>query len=183
LYSTTAIEVLGEHDLDFLFMDFEHNGPSVWDSLTIQEFVRAAEHADVELVVRIPSAVDGDHGPMIRKVLNTGVRNVVLRRVKTSEEVEAAVEASRFEYESGPGERGLGTARGSRWGYNVGIDWIKREDSTVLCGIMVETEEAVENIEDIVSVPGLGFVFIGSMDLSIALGTPIETENTRFTYN
>jgi 2-dehydro-3-deoxyglucarate aldolase len=55
LYSTTAIEVLGEHDLDFLFMDFEHNGPSVWDSLTIQEFVRAFEVADCELFVRMPS--------------------------------------------------------------------------------------------------------------------------------
>lgn len=181
LYSTTAIEVLGEHDLDFLFVDFEHNGPSVWDALTVQEFVRAAENADVELVVRLPSAIEGNHGPMIRKVLDTGVNNVVLPRVKTAEEVEAAVEASRFEYESGPGERGVGAARGSQWGADIDVEWIDREDSMVLCGIMVETMAALENIEEIVSVPGLGFVFIGSMDLSVALGVPTETEAPRFT--
>lgn len=181
LYSTTAIEVLGEHDLDFLFMDFEHNGPSVWDSLTIQEFVRTAEHADVELVVRLPSAVKENHGPMIRKVLDTGVRNVVLPRVKTAAEVEAAVETSRFEYQSGPGERGVGAARGSRWGDDIDTEWVKKEDSTVHCGIMVETREALENIEEIVSVPELDFVFIGSMDLSVALGAPTEMENARFT--
>lgn len=181
LYSTTAIEVLGEHDLDFLFVDFEHNGPSVWDSLAIQNFVRAAEHADVELIVRLPSAVKGDHGPMIRKILDTGVKNVVLPRVKTAEEVKAAVEGSRFEYESEPGERGVGAARGSRWGADIGPDWIASEDSEVLCGIMVETREAVEHIEEILSVPELGFVFIGSMDLSVALGAPTETSNPRFT--
>ena len=176
LYSTTAIEVLGEHDLDF-----EHSGASVWDTPTIQEYVRAADHADVELVVRLPSAVEGNHGPMIRKILDAGVSNVVLPRVKTAEEVKAAVEASRFEYESGPGERGVGAARGSQWGADIDVEWIDREDSTVLCGIMVETVEALENIEEIVSVPGLGFVFIGSMDLSVALGVPTETEAPRFT--
>jgi len=181
LYSPTVIEVLGEHDLDFLFIDFEHNGPSVWDTLAIQEFVRTSQHADVELVARLPSSDNRNHGPMIRKVLDTGVKNIVLPRIKTACEVEAAVEASKFKYKSGPGDRGVGSARGSRWGADISTEWVEREDSAVLCGIMVETKEAVENIEEIVSVPDLGFVFIGSMDLSVALGTPTETEAPRFT--
>lgn len=180
LYSTTAIEVLGERDLDFLFMDFEHNGPSVWDTLAIEEFVRAAEHADMELVVRLPSATEGNHAPMIRKVLDTGVNNVVLPRIESASEVQAAVEATRFMYEGGPGERGVGAARGSRWGYEIGSEWVEQEDAEVLCGIMVETREAVENIDEIVSVPELGFVFVGSMDLSVALGIPTETDHPRF---
>ena len=180
LYSPTAIEVLGERDLDFLFVDFEHNGPSIWDTLTIEEYVRAADHAGVELVARLPSSIEGNHAPMIRKVLDAGVNNVVLPRVETASEVRAAVEATRFRYDGAPGERGVGAARGSQWGYEIGPNWIDEEDSTVACGIMIETKSAVENIEEIVSIPELGFVFIGSMDLSVALGVPTETEHPRF---
>lgn len=180
LYSSTVIEVFGERDVDFLFMDFEHNGPSVWDGLTITEFVRAAEHADVELVLRLPSATEGNHAPMIRKVLDTGVNNVVVPRVETPSEVEKIVEATRFRYRNEPGTRGVGAARGSRWGGELGSEWVDDEDASTLCGIMVETTEAVENIEEIVSTPGLGFVFIGSMDLSVALGVPTATDHERF---
>lgn len=180
LYSPTAIEVLGEHDFDYLFVDLEHNGPSVWDSLAVQELVRAADSGDVELLLRLPSASEGNHGPMIRTVLDTGVRNVVLPRLKTVSEVKAAIESTKFRYEGAPGERGVGVGRGSSWGKEISGEWVSREDSTVLCGVMVETVEALENIEEIVSVPDLGFVLIGSMDLSVSLGVPTETTHPRF---
>lgn len=46
---------------------------------------------------------------------------------------------------------------------------------------MVETREAVENINEILSVSELGFVFIGSMDLSVSLGVPTEMTGPQFT--
>ena len=180
LYSTTAIEILGERDLDFLFLDFEHNGPSIGDSLTIQEYVRAADQAAIELMVRLPSVAGMNYGPTIRKVLDTGVRTLVVPRIETASEVRAFIMATRFRYDDHPGDRGVGAARGSRWGADIDRDWIDQEDESVLCGIMVETAAAVENIEEIVAIDGLDFVLIGSMDLSVALGVPTETTHPRF---
>jgi 2-dehydro-3-deoxyglucarate aldolase len=42
---------------------------------------------------------------------------------------------------------------------------------------MLETETALSNLEDILSVPELGFVKIGAGDLSVSLGHPQEYEN------
>lgn len=179
-FSAAVIEVYGDVGLDYAFLDFEHNGAAVWDSLDFEELTRVAEVADLELVVRLPSGEAGDHPPVVRKVLDTGIRNVVVPRVETAAEVRSAVEAARFEYEGRPGERGVGAARGSSWGADIDHDWLDGEDENVLCGIMVENETAVANLEDILAVPDLGFVFVGSNDLSVSLGCPLDFEHPDF---
>jgi len=40
---------------------------------------------------------------------------------------------------------------------------------------MIENREALENLEEILSVPGLGFVHVGPLDLSLSLGHPLQT--------
>lgn len=158
------VEVYGALGFDFVWLDFEHTGESALDAPVFEHLSRAAAAADTSLVVRLPN---GD-AELIRKVLDTGVRTVLVPRVETAAEVEAAVRASRFDYEGG-GERGVSHGRSSDWGLSVDTD---REDDTVLVGAMVETREAVENVEEILSVPDLGFVYLGPGDLSASYGVP-----------
>ena len=167
-FSPTVVELYGELGIDFVWLDFEHMGPSPHDSTVFEELTRAAEIGGTELFVRLPT---GDPA-LIRKVLDAGVRNVFVPRVDTAEEVREAVEASRFVYDGGPGERGMASGRSRTWGN--ADDYIATEDEEVCLGVMIEKTSAVDDLDDILSVPELGFVFIGPSDLSVQMGHPTD---------
>jgi len=171
-FSPAAVETFGAAGLDFVWLDFEHGGPSPWDSHLLGNLTRAAEAAGVELLVRLPAP----DPPLIRKVLDAGVRTVLIPRVETATEVRRAVAAARFEHDGAPGERGVGVGRTSVWGADF-ADHAAREDRETFVGAMVESERAVENLDEILSVPDLGFAFLGPADLSVSVGRPLATDD------
>lgn len=169
-FSPVLVEVYGRLGFDFVWLDFEHGGPSLYDSTALGSLVDAAERAAIELLVRPPS---GDP-PLIHKVLDAGIRTLLIPRIETAEEVRRAIRATQFVYDDGPGDRG--------WGFGAGHpadadEFAEHADESVLVGTMIEHRRAVENIEDILAVPNLGFAFIGANDLSISLGYPRETDH------
>lgn len=164
--SPAMIELFGEIGLDFAFIDLEHGGPSPFNSEFLESLWRGAVIGGVEPLVRLPS---GDP-PLVRRVLDTGIRSIIIPRVTSGQEVQEAVKASRFQYEDSPGERGfVSGCQANMWGAELD-DYLETSDSTSLVGVIIETAEAVDNIQDILSVPNLGFVFIGRRDLTISLG-------------
>jgi 2-dehydro-3-deoxyglucarate aldolase len=171
-FSPTMVEVYGRLGYDFVWLDFEHGGPSPYDGTAFDALVRAAESAGIELLARLPS---GDP-PMIHKVLDTGVSTLLIPQVESAEEIREAVEAAHFAYDGGPGARGFGGGRPTGWGED-GEGFTDRQDETVLVGAMLEHRDAIENVEEILSVPELGFAFIGANDLSISLGHPQQTDH------
>ena len=170
-YSPTLVEFYGELGLDFVWLDFEHGGPSPWDAETMEGLLRAAEVTDTELLVRLPVSEPA----LVRKALDAGARNVFLSRVETAEEVRRAVSAARFEYDGDAGDRGLANPRASRWG--GADDYVSTEDEEVVVGVTIENQQAVDELDAILDVPELGFVFIGPLDLSVALGHPGEPDH------
>ena len=170
-YSPTLVELYGELGLDFVWLDFEHGGPSPWDAETLEGLLRAGELTETELLVRIPVTEPA----LVRKVLDAGVRNVFLSRVETAEEVQQAVRAARFQYDGAPGRRGLANPRASRWGLTD--NYTDTEDEAIVLGVTIENQQAVDDLDAILDVPELGFVFIGPLDLSVALGRPGELDH------
>ena len=175
-HSISAIEVFAEEGLDYVFVDFEHTGPSIWDAPYLEHIVRATGGTDLEPIVRIPSGHPQSISAMIRKVLDTGIRNVVIPRLRTADEVDTVVRASRYEHRSGAGDRGIPASRQSSWGEKINEAWVAHEDATANVGIMVENEQAVKDIDQILAVPHLAFVLVGSMDLSVDLESPTDTD-------
>lgn len=169
-FSPTAIETLGNIGLDFVWLDFEHGGPSPYDSTVFEELTRAAEAGGIELLVRIPKPEPA----LVRKVLDAGVRTILIPRIETADQLRPALKAAHFAYDGDVGDRGVGVGRTSEWeGY---VDsHISGEDRHVLVGTMIENEQAIDNIDEILSVPQLGFVFVGPADLSMSLsgGEPL----------
>lgn len=164
-FSPEMIEVYGDVGLDFVWLDFEHSGPSPYDANVFENLTRAAEVAGTELLVRLPS---GDP-PLVRKVLDAGVRTVLIPRIETADEVRTAVEASRFRYDGSTGDRGVGFSRTQTWGASR-PGQVEREDKSIAVGAMIETRAAIDNLDSILAVPSLDFVFVGPADLSISLG-------------
>lgn len=170
-YSPTLVEFYGELGIDVVWLDLEHGGPDPWNATEIESLLRAAERTDVELLVRVPST----EPTLVRKSLDLGVRNVLIPRVESADEVRNVVRSSRFQYDDDTGDRGLGSPRARRWGFAE--DYIETEDRETLVGVTIETRESVDAIDDILDVPELGFVFIGPLDLSVSLGHPGEIEH------
>ncbi len=175
-FSPAVVETLGSVGLDYVWLDFEHGGPSPYDSTVFEELTRAAEAADIELLVRLPKPEPA----LVRKVLDAGVRTILLPRVETAAELQRAVEAAYFAYDGDVGDRGVGVGRSGNWeGY---VDsFVGGEDSEVLVGTMVENERAVENIEELLAVPQLGFAFVGPADMAMSMsgGDPTEKSPER----
>jgi len=170
-YNPTLVEFYGDLGVDFVWLDFEHGGQDPWDAATVENLLRAADGTGTELLVRLP-----DTSPtLVRKALDLGVKNVFLPRVESAGEVREAVKSGRFRYDGEAGDRGLAAPQARRWGF--GENYIEVSDEETLVGTTIETEAAVENIDDILAVPDLGFVFIGPFDLSVSLGHPGEIDH------
>lgn len=163
-FSQTMIETYGRIGLDYVWLDFEHGGPSPYDSRILEDLTRAAETADIELLVRIPSP----DPPLIRKVLDAGIRTILIPRIETAEQLRRGVEAAYFSYDGDTGDRGVGVGRSGEWAGYVD-SYVAGEDDEILVGTMIENEQAVENIDEILSVPQLGFAFVGPADLSMSM--------------
>lgn len=171
--SPMLIEVYGDLGLDFAWIDFEHGGESPWNAPMLESLVRAGEVAGVDLLVRLPT---GDPS-LVRKVLDAGVRTVLIPRIESAEEIRRAVRAARFRYDGEVGDRGIGTGYVNRWGASADETYAEREDEAVLVGAMIENRTAVEDLGSILDVPDLGFVFLGPSDLSTSYGRPLETDH------
>jgi 4-hydroxy-2-oxoheptanedioate aldolase len=113
-------------------------------------------------IVRIPSA----NPVFIQRALDMGGMGIVVPMVKTAEEARAIVRATRY---PPAGARGFGPLRASHYTYD-NEDYFTRANEHILVVLILETKEALDNIEEIASVPGVDVLFVGPADLSIALG-------------
>lgn len=170
--SPVMIDVFGALGLDFVWLDTEHTGRSPYDSVAFNQFVRAARSADIEPFVRL---ADPDPA-MVRNMLDAGVGTLLLPRIKTAAQLREAVRAAHYSYGPGAGERSIGATKANDWGADM-AEYPRRADDSVLVGALVETAEAVDDIEEILDVPELGFVFLGPADLSISMGHPMELDH------
>ena len=145
-------------------------------------------------VLRVPS--DGSEG-FVEQGLNLGLPNIVVPKIDTAEQALSLVTAMRYppqrgaKYPEPRGERSMGSGGAvAYWG--VGQEEYKRKadvwplnpEGELLAIVMIETKTSVDNIEEILNVPGLGAVLVGPYDLGTSLGVgppvrgkvPEETE-------
>ena len=173
--------------------DMEHN-PFGMDALELRlAALRPAgsAHPTMAPILRIPYEGDQDHKHFIKQLLDAGFMGIVLPHVKTADEVRRFVQAMRYPPQQGSrypepvGVRGWSPGGATAlWGltaeeYARKADvWPLNPEGELLAIIMIETVEAVENIEEILSVPGLSAVMIGGSDLSLSYGVGTPAPNS-----
>ena len=92
--------------------------------------------------------------------------------VNSRAECEAFVGACRY---APAGYRSVGPTR-ANWLH--GADYVKNANDTVLTFAMIETKKAMENLDDILSTPGLDAVYVGPADLGLSLGGEARGDQT-----
>ena len=116
---------------------------------------------DATPLVRVPW---NDPGQIMR-VLDAGAMGIICPMINTKAEAEALVRSGRY---PPMGERSFGPFRAAQYG----ADYWQKANEEVLLFAMVETRQAVSNLEEILSVKGINGVYVGPSDLSLSLGKP-----------
>jgi 4-hydroxy-2-oxoheptanedioate aldolase len=162
-YAPDLVELFGAIGYDFVMIDCEH-GALPLDH--VEHMVRAAEVFQITPITRVPN-----HEPAtILGYLDRGVQGIIVPHVNTRTTAEAVARAARY-YPEG----GRGIAGGRPHDYGVGVS---RDESTrwlnaqMLVIPMVEETTAVDNLDDILRVPGVDVLHVASGDLSQSMGFP-----------
>jgi|ERR1043166_6045927 4-hydroxy-2-oxoheptanedioate aldolase len=155
------IEMAGFAGIDFVLIDTEH-GPA--DGTDVRDLVRAAECAGLAPVVR-PYANDPK---LILRALDVGAVGIMVPHVRNRLEAENVVKAVKY-YPDGDRSK-CPLIRATRF---TGRDWeeyrrVANEETAVI--LLLEDEEAMNNVEEIASVPGVDVLFVGASDLAASMG-------------
>ncbi len=155
------VEIVGHLGFDFALIDAEH-GPMGLESC--EQMVRAADVVNITPVVRIAMNIQQN----ILRYLDMGALGVQLPLLNTKAEVENVVRSVRYRP---VGRRGLAGVRANSWGmWGPLAEYVEEANRQNLVIVQIETLEAVENLKEILTVPGIDIVFIGPNDLSTAMG-------------
>lgn len=151
-------EIMAGENFDWICVDMEHTAQ---DFQTLENIARAVKGSGKDLLVRLPSCDD----VAAKKALDCGADGIIVPCVNTREEAERAIAIAKYPPE---GMRGASLARCTDYGRNF-QDYFKAANDNVLVVIMLEHIDAVENIDEILSVPGIDASFIGPYDLSSSM--------------
>jgi len=156
--------------LDFVLFDMEHGR---CDIALLAEMIASCRGNAIVPLARVP---DVNFSPLSR-VLDLGARGVMVPRVETRQQAEDIVSQLRY---APAGRRGvaLGIAHDL---YRAGDpSFFAQANEETLVILLLETEKAFENLEEIVSVPGVDVAWMGHYDLTVSMGIPAQFTHPRF---
>ena len=179
-------------NLDYVFIDMEHRPYDVerlrvfllgmTNKRRIQE--KGSLQMDVTPIVRLPTSNVTQTEVLAKQVLNMGAFGLMFPTTSTAEQALQAVRVSRYPQARNAADMEPTGLRGFEpfhpgmwyWGlgqadyYSLADVWPLDPNGEILVVIQIENREGVANIDEILSVPGIGAVMIGSFDLSTSLG-------------
>jgi 4-hydroxy-2-oxoheptanedioate aldolase len=160
--SSPVVEMMGCLGFDWVLLDNEHGSITVENS---EDLIRAAELSGIAPIVRPV----GNKPEIIAPFLDRGAWGVQVPHVNNAEEARAAVDAVKYYPQ---GHRGI-FSRGRPAGYGLSgstANYAEEANRNTLVCLMLEEVEALDNLEELVSVEGVDVFFIGSGDLSQSMG-------------
>ena len=154
--SSISAELMALQDWDSICIDLQHGAIGYETAITMLQAISTTNKTHI---IRVPANESG----IIGKVLDAGAYGVICPMVNTAAEAAALVRSCRYHPQ---GQRSVGPLRASLY---AGADYVKNANSTVLTMPMIESAEAVRNLDAILATPGLDSVYVGPSDLSVSM--------------
>jgi 4-hydroxy-2-oxoheptanedioate aldolase len=155
--STVSAEVMAHQGWDSLTIDMQHGLVDYTNALPMLQTISST---DVTPLAR----VNWNEPGQIMKILDAGCYGIICPMVSNRDEAEKFVQACMYPPN---GYRSFGPIRGLIYG---GQDYADHANNEILKMAMIETKEALEKLDEIMSTPGLDGIYIGPADLSLAIG-------------
>jgi 4-hydroxy-2-oxoheptanedioate aldolase len=152
-----SAETMAHQGWDTLTIDLQHG---VLDYQAMVTMLQAISTTATVPVVRVPWLEPG----IIMKTLDAGAYGVICPMVNTREDAQKLVAYTHY---APRGTRSFGPVRAVLYG---GADYPAQANDTIVVFAMIETAQALDNLDAILSVEGLDAIYIGPSDLSLALG-------------
>ncbi len=150
-------EILAHEGFDSLLVDMQHG---LIGFETAVSMLQAISTTNTVPLIRVQWNDPG----LLMRALDAGAYGVICPMISTRAQAEAFVSACRY---PPLGTRSYGPARAALYG---GEDYVQHANETVLAIALIETGEAIENLEEIASTAGLSGLYVGPSDLSLSLG-------------
>ncbi|QAZ41364.1 2,4-dihydroxyhept-2-ene-1,7-dioic acid aldolase [Methylibium sp. Pch-M] len=152
-----SAETMAHQGWDALTIDLQHG---VVDYQAMVPMLQAISTTATVPVVRVPWLEPG----ILMKTLDAGAYGVICPMVNTREDAQKLVACTHY---APRGTRSFGPVRALLYG---GADYAQHANDTIVTFAMIETAQALDNLDAILSVEGLDAIYIGPSDLSLALG-------------
>ncbi len=151
-----SAEIVAAQGYDSVTIDTQHGLIDYADSIAMMQ---AIQGRNVDAIVRVPWLDPA----AIMKSLDAGAAAIICPMINNREQAEAFVSYLRYPPE---GTRSFGPARAV---FSHGSDYYSHANKEVIALAMIETAEAVSNLESIASTPGLDGLYIGPADLTLGV--------------
>ncbi|KAI5865198.1 Phosphoenolpyruvate/pyruvate domain-containing protein [Durotheca rogersii] len=157
--------ILARAGVDWVLVDCEHGNI---DDAAMHEAVPAIASCGASPIVRIPDT----QGWMIKRALDAGAHGILVPLLRSAEEARRVVRAAKFPPE---GQRGLGSPFAmERFSPAPTLtEYLQGANGSLLTMVQIETQEALDAVEEIAAVPGIDVLFVGPFDLGNNIGHPI----------
>jgi len=155
----TIAELMAGEGFDWICVDMEHTST---DLPTFHEIALALKGTNVDLLVRLGSL----DAVLAKRVLDSGAQGIIVPNINTAAQAKEAVAMAKF---PPGGHRGASLCRATDFGRQF-QEYYQAHNDNVTVAVMIEHIDAVNNIEEILSVPGIDATFIGPYDLSVSMG-------------
>ncbi|KAI1126188.1 Pyruvate/Phosphoenolpyruvate kinase-like domain-containing protein [Nemania abortiva] len=151
--------------IDWVLVDCEHGNI---DDAAMHEAVPAIASCGVSPIVRLPDM----QGWMIKRALDAGAHGILIPLLRSAEEARKIVAAAKFPPQ---GQRGLGSPFAMERFHPIPTmtEYLQHANDSLLTIVQIETQEALDAVEEIAEVPGIDVLFIGPFDLGNNIGYPI----------
>jgi 4-hydroxy-2-oxoheptanedioate aldolase len=155
--SSASAESMARCGWDSLVIDMQHGLVDYTDAVPM---LQAISQTDATPMVRVPWNMPD----IIMKSLDAGAYGIVCPMINTPAECEEFVQNCRY---APRGRRSFGPIRAAMYG---GADYWKYANETILTIAMIETQQAMDNLDSILQTPGLDAIYVGPADLGLSLG-------------
>ena len=153
-------ETFGYMGFDYVWIDGEH---CAFDKASLLSHTVGAYAGNTASIVR----VEWNDPVLIKPVLEMGIDGLILPMVCSAEEARAAVAACSYPPK---GVRGFGPRRANQYGALSTAEYLDNVDASFLRILQIEHKTAIENLDEILAVPGIDALVVGPNDLSASYG-------------
>ena len=155
--NTVSAEIAARQDFDSITIDLQHG---LVDYSAALPMLQALEPGSATALARVPWLEPG----IIMKMLDAGALGIICPMINTAQDAEDFVRYANY---APRGARSFGPTRAMM---AYGADYATQSNSQVVTLAMIETTQAMDNLEAIVATPDLSGVYVGPSDLSLSMG-------------
>jgi len=155
--SSASAESMARCGWDSLVVDLQHGLVDYTDAVPM---LQAISQTDTTPMARVPWNMPD----IIMKLLDAGAYGIVCPMINTPAECEEFIQNCRY---APRGRRSFGPIRAVMY---AGADYWKYANETILTIAMIETQQALDNLDEILKTPGLDAIYVGPSDLGLSLG-------------